>query len=104
MRIDGGLINPALRALPQDFIETGISAIDLMNSLVRGQKLPIFSGGGLPHDRIATEIAQNARLRRDGDAGASPSCSPASASRTIPPRLFAAPCRIPARSPTPRCS
>jgi len=64
MRIDGISINPSLRDLPNDFIETGFSAIDLMNSLVRGQKLPLFSSGGLPHDRIASEIAQNARLRR----------------------------------------
>jgi V/A-type H+-transporting ATPase subunit B len=63
MRIDGMAINPARRALPQDFIETGVTAIDLMNSLVRGQKLPLFSGSGLPHDRLATEIAQRARLR-----------------------------------------
>ncbi len=63
MRVDGLAINPAKRELPRDFIETGVTAIDLMNSLVRGQKLPLFSGGGLPHDRIVTEIAQNARLR-----------------------------------------
>lgn len=63
LRIDGLAINPTARADPRDFIETGISTIDLMNSLVRGQKLPIFSGGGLPHDQIAIEIAQNARLR-----------------------------------------
>lgn len=63
MRIDGLAINPAARALPRDFIETTISTIDLLNSLVRGQKLPLFSGGGLPHDRLATEIAQRARLR-----------------------------------------
>ena len=68
MRVDGGLINPASRALPRDFIETGVTTIDLMNSLVRGQKLPIFSGGGLPHDRLVTEIALNARLR-GADAG-----------------------------------
>ena len=66
MRIDGTPINPALRDLPSDFIETGFSAIDLMNSLVRGQKLPLFSSGGLPHDRIASEIAENARLRGEG--------------------------------------
>jgi V/A-type H+-transporting ATPase subunit B len=66
LRIDGTSINPALREPPKDFIETGISAIDLMNSLVRGQKLPLFSGGGLPHDRLASEIAQNARLPREG--------------------------------------
>jgi V/A-type H+-transporting ATPase subunit B len=68
LRIDGLPINPAARATPTDFIETGISTIDLMNSLVRGQKLPIFSGGGLPHDRIATEIAQQARLRGEADS------------------------------------
>lgn len=62
MRVDGLAINPAARGLPEDFIETGVSTIDLMNSLIRGQKLPIFSGGGLPHDRLATEIAQRARL------------------------------------------
>ena len=66
LRIDGRSINPAWRALPRDFIETGISTIDLMNSLVRGQKLPLFSSGGLPHDRLATEIAQRARLRKAG--------------------------------------
>jgi V/A-type H+-transporting ATPase subunit B len=65
--VSGWSINPASRALPRDFIETGISTIDLMNSLVRGQKLPIFSGGGLPHDRMATEVAQRARLI--GEAG-----------------------------------
>ncbi len=63
MRIDGLAINPAARALPRDFIETGVTTIDLMNSLVRGQKLPLFSAGGLPHDRLATEIARRARLR-----------------------------------------
>ncbi len=63
MRIEGLAINPASRDLPRDFIETGISTIDLLNSLVRGQKLPLFSAGGLPHDRIATEVAQRARLR-----------------------------------------
>jgi V/A-type H+/Na+-transporting ATPase subunit B len=68
MRIDGLAINPAARTLPRDFIETGVSSIDLMNSLVRGQKLPLFSGAGLPHDRLATQIALNARLR-NADAG-----------------------------------
>ena len=63
LRIDGMSINPARRALPRDFIETGVTAIDLMNSLVRGQKLPLFSAAGLPHDRLATAIAQRARLR-----------------------------------------
>jgi V/A-type H+-transporting ATPase subunit B len=68
MRIDGMSLNPARRALPRDFIETGVTAIDLMNSLVRGQKLPLFSAAGLPHDRLATSIAQRARLRQS-DAG-----------------------------------
>jgi V/A-type H+-transporting ATPase subunit B len=63
LRIDGVPLNPVTRATPRAFIETGVTAVDLMNSLVRGQKLPIFSGGGLPHDRIAVEIAANARLR-----------------------------------------
>jgi len=67
-RIDGFAINPVARAMPRDFIETGISSIDLMNSLVRGQKLPIFSGAGLPHDRLAIEIVRHARLR-DAAAG-----------------------------------
>ena len=67
LRIDGLSINPAARAMPTDFIETGISAIDLMNSLVRGQKLPIFSGAGLPHDELAIQIAQQAHLRGDSE-------------------------------------
>ena len=65
--IDGLPLNPVARASPRDFIETGITTVDLMNSLVRGQKLPLFSGGGLPHDRLAIEIAGHARLR--GAAG-----------------------------------
>ena len=69
-RIEGLPINPVARAGPRDFIETGVTALDLMNSLVRGQKLPIFSGGGLPHDRLAVEIARHARLRQSADGGA----------------------------------
>ena len=64
--IEGLPMNPVARALPRDFIETGVSTLDLMNSLVRGQKLPLFSGGGLPHDRLAVEIAAHARLRKAG--------------------------------------
>lgn len=67
-RIDGESINPAARIMPRDFIETGVTTIDLLNSVVRGQKLPIFSASGLPHDRLAVEIAQRARLR-GGDQG-----------------------------------
>jgi len=61
--INGEPINPASRAFPNDFIQTGISTIDAMNTLVRGQKLPIFSGSGLPHSRIATMIARNAAVK-----------------------------------------
>jgi V/A-type H+-transporting ATPase subunit B len=62
LRIDGLPIKPVAREAPREFLETGVTAIDVMNSLVRGQKLPIFSGGGLPHDRLAVSIAANARL------------------------------------------
>ncbi|MDD3529985.1 MAG: V-type ATP synthase subunit B [Gallionellaceae bacterium] len=60
--INGAPLNPAARAYPREFIETGLSAIDGMNSLTRGQKLPIFSGGGLPHNRVAAQIVRQARL------------------------------------------
>ena len=70
LRIDGLSINPAERERPSDFIETGISTIDIMNSLVRGQKLPIFSGAGLPHDQLAIQIAHQAHLRKTGKAAA----------------------------------
>jgi V/A-type H+-transporting ATPase subunit B len=63
LRIDGLAINPVARATPSDYIETGVSTIDLMNSLVRGQKLPIFSSAGLPHDRLAIEIVRQAHIR-----------------------------------------
>ncbi|MEO8676093.1 MAG: V-type ATP synthase subunit B [Casimicrobiaceae bacterium] len=66
LRIDGLPINPVARAMPRDFIETGVTTLDLMNSLVRGQKLPLFSGGGLPHDRLAVDIATHARIRNAG--------------------------------------
>jgi V/A-type H+-transporting ATPase subunit B len=62
LRVDGLPLKPSAREAPKDFLETGFTTIDLMNSLVRGQKLPLFSGGGLPHDRIAVDIACNARL------------------------------------------
>jgi V/A-type H+-transporting ATPase subunit B len=60
--INGEPINPFAREYPRDFIQTGISAIDGMNTLVRGQKLPIFSGNGLPHDHIAAQITRQAKL------------------------------------------
>ncbi|MFH1708383.1 MAG: V-type ATP synthase subunit B [Planctomycetota bacterium] len=61
--ISGVLINPYRRAAPREFIQTGISAIDGMNTLIRGQKLPIFSGAGLPHNEIALQIARQAAVR-----------------------------------------
>lgn len=60
--INGEAINPVERDYPSDFIETGISAIDGMNPLVRGQKLPIFSGSGLPHSKLAAQIARESRV------------------------------------------
>jgi V/A-type H+-transporting ATPase subunit B len=61
----GSPINPYVRDKPKDFIETGISGIDCLNSLVMGQKLPIFSGSGLPGSDIAIEIVKNAKTRKD---------------------------------------
>jgi V/A-type H+-transporting ATPase subunit B len=61
--IHGEPLNPALREPPSEFIETGVSVIDAMLTLVRGQKLPIFSGSGLPHNKIAMQIVRQARVR-----------------------------------------
>ncbi|MBI5206872.1 MAG: V-type ATP synthase subunit B, partial [Candidatus Firestonebacteria bacterium] len=63
MDINGNPLNPYARNFPNEFIETGISSIDGMNTLVRGQKLPVFSGSGLPHARIAAQIARQAKVR-----------------------------------------
>jgi len=60
--IDGFPINPYARDYPEEFIETGVSAIDAMTTLVRGQKLPIFSASGLPHNELAAQIARQARV------------------------------------------
>ncbi len=60
VEIVGEAINPYSRELPEDFIQTGVSTIDVMNTLVRGQKLPIFSGSGLPHNDLAMQIARQA--------------------------------------------
>ncbi|MEK0338147.1 MAG: V-type ATP synthase subunit B, partial [Nitrosopumilus sp.] len=60
--INGQPINPCRRMHPSEFIQTGISTIDLMNTLVRGQKLPIFSGSGLPHNILAAQIARQAQV------------------------------------------
>ncbi len=61
--INGTPINPASRKYPSEFIQTGISTIDGLNTLVRGQKLPIFSGSGLPHANLAAQIARQAKVR-----------------------------------------
>lgn len=62
MDINGSPLNPAARDYPNEFIQTGISAIDGLNTLVRGQKLPVFSGSGLPHAQLATQIARQAKV------------------------------------------
>ncbi|HOE63090.1 MAG TPA: V-type ATP synthase subunit B [Candidatus Sumerlaeota bacterium] len=62
LNINGNPINPYARNYPSEFIQTGFSAIDGLNTLVRGQKLPIFSAAGLPHSRIAAQIARQARV------------------------------------------
>ncbi len=65
--VNGKPMNPAARNYPQEFIQTGISAIDGLNTLVRGQKLPIFSASGLPHANLAAQIARQATVRGDGE-------------------------------------
>lgn len=67
MDINGLPMNPAARSYPEEFIETGVSAIDGLNTLVRGQKLPIFSASGLPHAELATQIAAQAKVRGTDD-------------------------------------
>lgn len=69
MRLDmnGSPINPAARDYPDEFIQTGISAIDGLNTLVRGQKLPVFSGSGLPHAQLAAQIARQAKVLGEGE-------------------------------------
>jgi V/A-type H+-transporting ATPase subunit B len=60
--VNGAPINPTARVYPRDYIQTGISAIDGLNTLLRGQKLPIFSGAGMPHDQLAAQIVRQATL------------------------------------------
>jgi V/A-type H+/Na+-transporting ATPase subunit B len=60
--VNGAPINPTARVYPRDYIQTGISAIDGMNTLVQGQKLPLFSGAGIPHDQLAAQIVRQATL------------------------------------------
>lgn len=64
--INGNPINPYSRDYPDDFIQTGISSIDGLNTLSRGQKLPVFSGSGLPHSQVAAQIARQAKVLRGG--------------------------------------
>jgi len=71
--INGQPINPTARVYPRDYIKTGISAIDAMNTLVMGQKLPIFSGAGLPHDQLAAQIVRQAALGTPAGEPLSPS-------------------------------
>ena len=63
VNVNGCPINPYARVYPRDFIQTGISSIDGMNTLIRGQKLPIFSGNGLPHNKLAAQIIRQAKLK-----------------------------------------
>lgn len=65
--VNGMPINPYARVYPRDFIQTGISSIDGMNTLIRGQKLPIFSGNGLPHNRLAAQIIRQAKIRNSDE-------------------------------------
>ena len=66
LNINGNPINPYARDFPNEFIQTGISTIDGLNPLVRGQKLPVFSGAGLPHDDIAAQLARQATVLGEG--------------------------------------
>lgn len=65
--INGSSINPACRTYPKEMIQTGISAIDTMNSIVRGQKIPLFSAAGLPHNEIGAQITRQAGLVKGKD-------------------------------------
>ncbi|MBP8625310.1 MAG: V-type ATP synthase subunit B [Syntrophorhabdales bacterium] len=67
LNVNGSPMNPFSRDYPNEFIQTGISAIDLLNTLVRGQKLPLFSGSGLPHSRLAVQIARQAQVLKTGE-------------------------------------
>ncbi len=65
LNVNGNPMNPAARVYPNEFIQTGISSIDGLNTLVRGQKLPVFSASGLPHAKLAAQIARQAKVRSD---------------------------------------
>src|SRR5574337_992254 len=71
--VNGQPINPTARVYPRDYIQTGISSIDGLNTLLRGQKLPIFSGAGMPHDQLAAQIVRQATLGAEAGAPSSQS-------------------------------
>ena len=60
-------MNPVSREYPRNFIQTGISAIDGLTTLIRGQKLPVFSGSGMPHDRLAVQIVEQSKIKDASD-------------------------------------
>src|SRR5688500_19316094 len=62
--VNGQPIDPTARVYPRDYIQTGVSSIDGMNTLLRGQKLPLFSGAGMPHDQLTAQIVRQATLGR----------------------------------------
>ena len=84
--INGASINPAERTYPEEMIQTGISTIDTMNSIARGQKIPLFSAAGLPHNDIAAQICRQAglvkKLKKDSEQDLL--VSPFLASREVP--------------------
>ena len=84
--INGAPINPVSRVYPRNYIHTGISSIDCLATLIRGQKLPIFSGSGMKHNELAVQIVRQAKRGRR--VATSPSCSPPWASRTTLPSYF----------------
>ena len=67
LNVNGNPMNPAARVYPNEFIQTGVSSIDGLNTLVRGQKLPVFSASGLPHSKLAAQIARQAKVRSDSN-------------------------------------
>lgn len=67
MDINGLPLNPVSRVYPRNYINTGISSIDCLATLIRGQKLPIFSGSGLPHDRLAVQIVKQAKVADESE-------------------------------------
>ena len=88
--VNGKPLNPVAREYPRNYIRTGISAIDGLMTLIRGQKLPIFSGNGLPHDQLAAQIVMQSSLGDNSDEN-SPSYSQLWASSTMLPNILNVP-------------